>query len=113
MNKALLAAAAAGFALAGSTEAAPKKVKKVNCFGLPSQKAGSGACVVTKEQIKAAQMHFKGQYTKAVEIECKGNNECKSQVHLAWEPKKSKAECLDAKGFVFEKSGDGLKVVEK
>lgn len=113
MNKALLAAAAAGFALSVQVDAAPKKAKKVECFGLPSQKAGSGACVVSKAHIAAAQKHFKGQYTKAVEVECKGNNSCKAGEHLAWTSKKSKSDCLKAKGFLIEKKDGNLHVVDK
>lgn len=113
MNKTLLAAAAAGFALSAQTDAAPKKSKKVECFGVTSQQAGSGACSVKQPQIDAARSHFQGQYTNAVEVECKGNNSCKAGVHLAWVPKKSKADCFEEKGFLIEKKDGKLQIVEK
>ena len=54
-SKHLLAAAIAGVALGSSpsTDAAPKKQKKVECFGVNSC-SGTGKCVVTEDMIKEA-----------------------------------------------------------
>jgi hypothetical protein len=78
----------------------------VKCFGVNTCK-GSGTCVVTKEQITAANQAFKNQFSKAQAHECGGNNGCGAKAgYLEWIKKADKAECFSAGGFVFEKKVD-------
>ncbi|MBM3383355.1 MAG: hypothetical protein FJY29_13100 [Betaproteobacteria bacterium] len=116
LKKSLLSAAAAGLASgtalaqSGNTPA-PQSMghapaKGVMCFGTNTCK-GTGSCVVTKEQITAANQAFKNQFKKSQAHECGGSNACSAKAgYLEWVKKPSNADCFAAGGFIFEKKVD-------
>lgn len=125
LKKSLLSAAtlglASGTALAQSTNTpAPESMghahapaKGVMCFGTNTCK-GTGSCVVTKEQITAANQAFKNQFKKSQAHECGGSNACGAKEgYLEWVKKPSNADCFAAGGFVFEKKLDKKTKTEK